>query len=143
MVSASTGSSITVLLPSPSYVNEVTPPFSFVVVQGLGVAVVRGFDGIEVGIELLGDVALRVIGKLADSIDLIDRDSRQAVRVEVVGHDVAERIDRDAGHSEPVPVGAERRDVAVGISVGSGRLRRSSIAAAGLPDVPVFVQPCS
>ena len=60
----------------------------------------------------------------------------QSVGVEIIGRDVAEGVDRDAGHAQPIPVGPQGRHVAVGVGVScggcgeQGRRRRAAGGAA-------------
>ena len=57
----------------------------------------------------------------------------QSVGVEVVGGDVAEGVDGDAGHAQAVPVGPQAGDVAVGAGVGRGGGGRRGSPGSGCP----------
>ena len=86
---------------------------------------------------------VRVVGVLGDPVEPVDGDRGQAVGVEVVGRR------RCPGRRSPrrsVPRPYQSGRIAVVLPLGSvyvAAAAASSVAAAGLPDVPLLVQPCS
>ena len=81
--------------------------------QHLRIGVVGKLFIRAVGIDLLGDISLGVVGILGDSVEVVDDDGRQTVGVIVECLRVAQGVGRLTGRAQAPPVGADGGEVAV------------------------------